>query len=234
MDFKTFKQDIIELPKLKRVTQEGKRVYIREGMEAGYPSVTTITSLKSREAIRAWRERIGKKKADAITVAANRRGTSAHKLIENYIVGEDVTAEAQPLAISLFMQLKAQADKSVDNLRVIEGGLMSDYLQVAGTVDLVAEFDGKLSIIDWKTSKKPKVRSHCYQYFMQAAAYAVMFEEVTKIPVPQLVIIGSSEEGDAWQFVEKRDDWIGKFMDLRQQYATENNESVAFSLENVV
>ena len=69
---------------------------------------------------------------------------------------------------------------------------------------------------------------------MQAAAYAVMFEEVTKIPVPQLVIIGSSEEGDAWQFVEKRDDWIGKFMDLRQQYATENNESVAFSLENVV
>jgi genome maintenance exonuclease 1 len=100
---------------------------------------------------------------------------------------------------------------------------MSEYLKVAGTVYVVAEYNGKLSVIDWKTAKKPKVRSHCYQYFMQAAAYAVMFEEVTEQPVSQLVILGASEEGEAWQFIEKRDDWIGEFQKLREQYRMENN-----------
>lgn len=220
-----FNRELIDFPKLKRVTNDdGKRVYIREGLDAnqGYPSVTTITSLKSREAIKAWRSRVGKEKADAITTAANRRGTSAHKLIESYIWDEPVEGHT-PLTLDLFLQLKKQADEGLGTIRAIEAQMMSEYLKVAGTVDVVAEYNGKLSVIDWKTAKKPKVRSHCYQYFMQAAAYAVMFEEVTEQPVSQLVILGASEEGEAWQFIEKRDDWIGEFQKLREQYREENN-----------
>ncbi len=220
-----FNRELIEFPKLKRITNEdGKRVYIREGVESttGYPSVTTITSLKSREAIKAWQNRVGKAAADKITTAANRRGTSAHKLIENYIYDEPVEGHT-PLTLDLFLQLKKQADEGLGTIRAIEAQMMSDYLKVAGTVDVVADYNGKLSVIDWKTAKKKKVRSHCYQYFMQAAAYAVMFEEVTELPVSQLVILGASEEGEAWQFIEKRDDWIGEFQKLREQYREENN-----------
>lgn len=218
----SFELDLIEFDKLKRINVDGKRMYLAEGSDEPYPSVTTITSLQSREAIRRWRERVGAATANRITTQAANRGTSAHKLIEDYIVGKESTSE-NPVATDLFLQLKKQADEMITGpIRAIEAQMSSKYLRAAGTVDCVAEIDGKLSIVDWKTSKKPKQRSYCYGYFMQAAAYAVMFEENTGIPVSQLVIIGSSEEGEPWQFIEKRDGWIQAFMDLRKLFDEEN------------
>jgi genome maintenance exonuclease 1 len=97
--------------------------------------------------------------------------------------------------------------------------LYSDYLQVAGTVDCIAEFDGRLSVIDFKTSKRIKTREDIHGYFMQTAAYAVMFEERTKIPVDRLVVLMSVDDNPALMFVEKRDDWISSFIELREDYA---------------
>lgn len=132
--------------------------------------------------------------------------------------GKDLS-EHLPNQYDLFKQLKTVADEYIDNIRSVEGQMMSDYLRVAGTVDLVAEFDGKLSIIDWKTSLRPKKKSYIDSYFMQEAAYAVMFEENTGIPVSRLVtIIANEADGRPQVFVENRDTWIGKFVELRDEY----------------
>jgi genome maintenance exonuclease 1 len=103
---------------------------------------------------------------------------------------------------------------------MVEGQLWSHDLEVAGTVDLVAEFDGEMAIIDWKTSNWPKKRNQIHSYFMQESAYAVMFEERTGIPVTRLVTLVANKDGYQ-MFVEERDDWIDGFRDLRNQYELE-------------
>lgn len=183
-------------------------------------------SKKSAEAIKAWRNRIGKEKAQAITTKASRRGTAAHKLIEEYVLGEP-RSESMPNEIDLFKRLQSVADEYIDNIRSVEGQMASTYLRVAGTVDLVADFDGKISIIDWKTSLRPKKKEYCEGYFMQASAYAVMFEENTGIPVSRLVVIIANEESNIPQvFIEKRDDWINKFIELREEYDVDHGVAI--------
>lgn len=123
-----------------------------------------------------------------------------------------------PNEYELFVNLRNVANEHIDNLRSVEGQMMSHYLKVAGTVDLIAEWDGRLAVIDWKTSLKPKSMDRLEGYFMQEAAYAVMFEENTKIPVDTLVTIIACETGEVQVVKQKRDDWIGKFMKLRSEY----------------
>lgn len=216
---KNFTTDLISFPKLKRVTIDGVRHYVREegDIQTPYPSVTTVLAKRSKEAIKQWRKRVGEKKANAITTKAARRGTKAHKLIEQYILGEQVE-ESMPNEYELFKNLQKVADEHIDSLRSVEGQMMSDYLRVAGTVDLVAEWNGRLAVIDWKTSLKPKKKEWAEGYFMQEAAYAVMFEENTQLPVDTLVTIIACETGDVQIFEEKRDDWINKFIEFRDDY----------------
>lgn len=219
---KIFTKDLISFPKLERVTINDQRYYIREGAtQTPYPSVTTVLAKRSKEAIKDWRARVGEEEAKKITSQASRRGTKAHKLIEQYILGEELE-EAMPIAIDMFKQLRAQADQHIDNVRTIEGQMMSDYLRVAGTVDLVAEWDGKLAVIDWKTSTKPKQREYAEGYFMQEAAYAVMFEENTGIPVTKLITVFACETGESQVFEESRDHWIDKFISYREQFDIDN------------
>jgi|TARA_R100000455_G_C6270593_1_gene126479 genome maintenance exonuclease 1 len=221
---KEFKRDIIEFPKLKRITVNGTRHYIQEGRESStpYPSVTSITAQKNKEAIKQWRKRVGEAKANAITTKAARRGTKAHILIEQYISGLEVE-QSMPTEFELYKKFHETANESIDNIRSIEGQMYSDYLRVAGTVDLVAEYNGKLSVIDWKTSLKPKKEEWIHSYYMQAAAYAVMFEENTKLPISQLVVIIGCESGELQIFTAKRDDWIHKFIELREIYDNLHN-----------
>jgi ATP-dependent exoDNAse (exonuclease V) beta subunit len=155
-------------------------------------------------------------------------------LIENYILGEKPLTEVtddelavqqiMPEDIELFKKLKIAADRSIDNLRSVEGQMWSDYLKVAGTVDLIADYNGRLSVIDWKTSAREKKYEYVDGYFMQAAAYAVMYEEHTGTPIDTLVVIIAHDESNEPQiFVEKRDDWIFKFIELREQYQPRSN-----------
>ena len=222
MTNKKFNLDIVEFPKLKRVTVNGTRHYIREGDEVQepYPSVTSITSQLAKEAIKKWRKRVGAETANKITTKATRQGTKAHILIEEYIQGHELP-ESMPNEMELYLGFKKIANARIDNIRSIEGQMMSDYLRVAGTVDLIAEFDGKLSVIDWKTSAKQKKHEWVHGYFMQEAAYAVMFEENTSIPISQLVTIISCTSGETQVFKTNRDKWIGEFQKWRAQYKLE-------------
>lgn len=216
---KTFNNDFIELPKLKQINEESGRKYCREDdlFEKTFPSITTILSVESKEGIEKWRARVGEEEADRVMQLAAERGTNVHEAVEDYIQnkGERKLPMHEKL---LFVQLKNIINEHIDNIRVIEGGMMSEHLRAAGTVDCIAEYDGELAIIDWKTSKKPKPRKWIKNYFMQASAYAVMFEENTGIPVKKLVICMASENGESIVYVEDRDRWIGSFIELRDQF----------------
>lgn len=233
---KNFKLNLIEdLPVLERHDIEGVRYYTdAEGTipSPGYPSVTSVLSAdKSKSASLAkWVERIGVEAAEAVKFRAATRGTDVHHLIEDYILGRETEKKMMPNVIEMANGLKQIADDRIDNIRLVEGQLFSHHLQVAGTVDLVAEFDGELSIIDWKTSSRPKHSNHINNYYQQEAAYAVMFEERTNLPVRKLVTLVVHPEGTQ-MFIEDRDKWIGSFRELREEYdrQTSNSRRVANS-----
>lgn len=111
----------------------------------------------------------------------------------------------------------------INNIHALEDKLFSDYLEVAGTVDCIGEYDGNLSVIDFKTSSRLKSKDDIHDYFMQCSAYAVAFEELTNIPVSQLIIIMAVDDKQPLVFFEKRDNWISSFKDLREQYRSWKN-----------
>jgi len=217
-----FKHELVELFQLKATKSDGKRFYeTPEGNR--YPSATTITGLLSRDAIQAWRLRIGEEEANKITKAATTRGTKVHKLAEMYLRNElvlqnNLFEEELPIVGEMFNQLAGELDKSVGTVKAIEAPLYSDTEKVAGTVDLVAEWDGVLSVIDFKTSSKPKRVDWIDAYFMQCAAYAMMWEERTGMLVPQVVIAIAVENHAAQVFFGRPDDYIQQFKDLRAQF----------------
>ena len=208
-----------DFPKLERDTSpDGTRVYKTPSGRA-YPSVTTVTSLHNAEGIAKWRARVGAEEANRISSRASARGTRIHSLCESYLRNE--VCEPDIFDRELFGSLE-QWLGDIDNIHALEDPLYSDFLQVAGTVDCIADFQGKLSVIDFKTASKPKDRDDIHNYFMQTAAYAVAFEERTGIPVGRLVIIMAVENDDPRLFIEKRDNWIGGFRKLRMDYRNLN------------
>lgn len=210
-----------DLQKLPRRNVNGKRVYeTPDGLH--YPSVTTITSQLSKDAIKKWRARVGEEAANKVTAQATARGTSVHKLCEDYCLNDLDESKIMPANTEMFRALQGCLDAHVDNIRSVEGFLYSNYLRTAGQVDLIAEYDGKLSIIDFKTSKKKKPESWIQGYFLQAAAYSFMFEERTNIKVPQLVVmIGVDGESEPQVFIKnakERNQYLLDFIELRTQF----------------
>lgn len=204
-----------DIPKLKRIDSEAGRVYQTPTGKA-YPSVTSVTGLHGKEAFFEWRKRVGEEEANRIAARAANRGTRVHTLCEDYLLNKD--PEISMFDVEAFKSLRPELDK-INNIHCLETKLYSDYLEVAGTVDCIAEYNGKMSIIDFKTSKRLKDRDDIHGYFMQTAAYAVMFEERTGIPVSKLVILMAVDDHDKPAiFIEKRDHWIDKFIDLRKEY----------------
>ena len=209
-----------DIPKLERVTSpDGSRLYSTPSGRA-YPSVTTVTGLHSKQGILEWRKRVGDEEANRISSRAANRGTRIHTLCENYLLGEDVKPDMFDQEV--FGSISPLLDR-IDNIHALETPLYSDHLEVAGTVDCIAEFDGKMSVIDFKTSARIKTRDNIHGYFMQCSAYAVAFEERTKIPVGRLVVIMGVDNEDPLLFIEKRDTWIGEFCKLRSEYKKLNN-----------
>ena len=210
-----------DLQKLPRRNVNGKRLYeTPDGRQ--YPSVTTITSQMTKKAITEWRARVGEATANRISAQATARGTSDHKLCEDYCMNLPMDDKAQPANIEMFKSIKKELDAHVDNIHAVEGFLYCNYLRVDGQVVLIAEYKGKLSIIDFKTSKKKKPESWIQNYFIQESAYAFMYEERTDIRVPQLVtIIGVDDEPEPQVFVKnakERNEYLLEFIKLRESF----------------
>ena len=187
-----------ELPKLKRQNIDGARYYTVNGRPM--VSITSVTSYWNKHIFVDWRKRIGEAEANRITKRATSRGTATHSLIENHLLNKDVEFD-KPSPKMLFLQAK-ETLKNINNIYALEESLYSEELGVAGTVDCIAEYNGELSIIDFKTAEKPKPRDWIENYFVQAAAYACMFFERTGIPVKKLVIIMTCENGEVTVYEE--------------------------------
>ena len=160
-----------ELPKLKRKNIDGARYYTVNGRPM--VSITSVTSWYNKQIFIDWRKRIGEAEANRITKRATSRGTATHELIENHLLNKEVEFD-KPSPKMLFLQAK-ETLKNINNIYALEESLYSEELGVAGTVDCIAEYNGELSIIDFKTAEKPKKRDWIENYFVQAAAYACMF-----------------------------------------------------------
>jgi genome maintenance exonuclease 1 len=218
----SFTHDLIKLNELSVKTEEGKRLY-QTPQGKSYPSVTTVTGILSKDDIQAWRQRIGEEKADQITRAATSRGNEVHKLAELYLKNElfsqsTLFDEPKTNNYKMFEALSSVLDNKVGIVRAIEAPLYSDVLRVGGRVDLVAEWDNELAVIDFKTSSKPKKEHWIDNYFMQSSAYAFMFEELTKISINKIVIAIALENLGTQIFIKNANDYIQQFIDLRKTY----------------
>ena len=187
-----------DLPSLSRKTIDGVRYYTVEGRPM--VSITSVTSHFNKQIFVDWRKRVGNEEADRITKRSTSRGTKVHTLIESYLLNKNVDPDT-PGSKMLFLQAKESLEK-INNIYALEKSLYSTELGVAGTVDCIAEYDGELSIIDFKTATKPKPKDWIQNYFVQAAAYACMFYERTGIPVKKLVILMTCENGEVTVYQE--------------------------------
>ena len=220
----------VNLPKLSRETIDGVRYYSVPDEEEllKLVSITSITSHFNKEIFVNWRKRVGNEEAERITKAATKRGTDMHTLTENYLKNEELP-EVPPISDFLFKIAKGKLNK-IDNIHALEGSLYSKELGIAGTVDCIAEYDGELAIIDFKTSKKPKPRNWVEHYFVQCMAYGCMLYELTGISVKKLVIIMACENGecviyeerDKAKYIKLLSKYIRKFVrDKLELYGTE-------------
>jgi genome maintenance exonuclease 1 len=202
---------------------EGKRLYSTPN-DNFYPSITTVISnnAKKQEGLAKWRKRVGWDKAQAISTRSASRGTTFHSITEDYLnncLDIDEYKET-PLPVVMFNQSKKVLDR-ISNIYLQEAALYSDNLEVAGRVDCIAEFDGVLSIIDFKTSAAPKRELYLYDYFVQETAYACCLQELYGITVKQLVTIVACENGET-QVVTKppKKEYLLQLINYIDEYRT--------------
>ena len=216
----------IDLPKLERETIDGVRYYSVPDEEEllKLVSITSVTSHFNKEIFVKWRKRVGVEEAERITKRATKRGTDMHTLAEHHLKNEELP-EVPPISKFLFNIAKEKLNL-INNVYTLEGSLYSKQLGIAGTVDCIAEYDGELAIIDFKTSAKPKPREWIDHYFVQCMAYGCMLYELTGISVKKLVIIMACENGecvvyeerDKSKYIKLLTEYIGEFVRDRLEF----------------
>ena len=223
MAFKFIELDKSVLPKTKGKRIDGFRFYDINGKN--YPSITTVLGIRKSEALKGWREKIGESVANWEMGRAARRGKSFHTLVEQYLKGETPSIR-DVLPLGLFKLLKPYIDQ-INNIRLLEAIMYSPKLTVAGQVDCVAEYNGKLSVIDFKTANKERQEDWIDNYFLQTTAYAHMYEETFGTPIEQIVILIASEDGTTQAFIKNKADYekeLGKAIEGFYKYYEELNK----------
>ena len=204
--------DNLDFPVLKTKTVDRKRFYVTpEGNE--YPSITTVLSPRNKEGLMKWRKRVGNDVANHIANKAAVRGTKVHKMCEDWL-NEDFSFETWEkhkkdfLPYHLFNELKNQRFEFITDVYAQEACLYSDKYKVACIVDLISNYQHQLSIVDFKTSTNERKDSYNENYYIQTAAYAEMFEEMTGTPINQIVILVVTENGTVQEFIKDKDEYL--------------------------
>ena len=173
-----------------------------------YPSVTSVLSIRKSEGLKKWREKIGEDVANWEMRRAARRGKSFHTLVEQYMKNETPSIR-DVLPLGLFRLMKPYLDQ-IDNIRLVEQIMYSPKLTIAGQVDCIAEYEGKLSVIDFKTANKERNDSWNENYYIQCSAYAEMYQELFGTNIDQIVILMASEDGSVRAFIKDKKDYLSK------------------------
>ena len=201
----------IDIDKTKLPTTKGKRIdgfrfYQIDGKN--YPSITTVLGVQKKEGLEKWRKAVGEEAAKWEMGRAARRGKATHTLVEQYIKGE-TPAIRDVLPLGLFRLMKPYIDQ-IDNVQLSEEIMYSHKLTVAGQVDCVADYNGKLSVIDFKTANKERKEDWIENYYIQTCAYAIMYEELFGKRIEQLVILMAGEDGTMRSFIRDKKDFEPK------------------------
>ena len=188
-----------------------------------YPSISTILSAtasdEKKNGLKNWRE--NEPAHQYITTQSQHIGTQSHKIIEDYLSNQLSFEEFDLLPIAHFNNLKPYLE-NISNVTCIEQRMYSDKLKVAGTSDLIAEYNGELSIIDYKTKRKPQIDNYMYEYYLQTTCYAQMFHEVTGQKINQVVILVSSEKNTRQEFIKLCDEYVEPMAERIEQYYLNN------------
>ena len=198
------KLDESKFPTTKGKRIDGMRFYEVDGK--AYPSITTVLGAQPKPGLDQWRKNVGEEAAKWEMNRAARRGKATHTLVENYLKGETPSTR-DVLPLGLFALLKPYLAQ-IDNIHCLEQILYSKKLTIAGQVDCIAEYNGKLSVIDFKTSSKEKKEEWVENYFIQGAAYCEMYEERFKGKIDQVVILIVTEDGATQTFIKDKKDYL--------------------------
>ena len=196
--------DESKFPNTKGMNTNGFRFYQVDGKN--YPSITTILSIQKKEGLIQWRKNVGEAAAKWEMARAARRGKAVHTLVEQYLKGE-TPAIRDVLPLGMFKLMKPYLDQ-IDNIHCLEKIMYSHKLTLAGQVDCIAEYNGKLSVIDFKTANKERIDSWNHNYYMQCTAYAIMYEELFGTPIEQIVVLIACEDGNVQTFIKEKKDFI--------------------------
>lgn len=212
---KEFLHSFVTLEDLQTTEVDGKRHYVTP--EGVFPSVTTVLSRKtSKQSLDEWRARVGEEEANRIMKLATDRGTAVHNICENYILNKEYRRGVMPTDMHTFLQIKPYLDLNVGSVYAVEAPLYSSRLRTAGRTDLLAGWQGVNSIIDFKTSKRPKKEEYIENYFIQATCYSLMAEERTLLKFPQIVIVIAVDHEDPQIFVRNRDQYVDRVLEIFQ------------------
>ena len=210
---KEFFHSPVHLDDLQTTEVDGKRHYLTP--EGVFPSVTTVLSRKtSKQSLDEWRARVGEEEANRVMKLATDRGTAVHNICENYILNKEYTRGVMPTDMHTFLQIKPYLDLNVGSVYAVEAPLWSSRLKTAGRTDLLAGWQGVNSIIDFKTSKRPKKEEYIENYFIQATCYSLMAEERTALKFPQIVIVIAVDHEDPQIFVRDRDQYVDRVLEV--------------------
>jgi CRISPR/Cas system-associated exonuclease Cas4 (RecB family) len=213
---KIFNHFLIEKINLIQEENSEGRFYISPSGKK-LPSVTTVLDKHSDKSwLVEWKRRVGPEVVERITSEALKKGNAVHALAEKYILNEkNYIEDITEIYLDDFNPIKKTLDKYVNNVYGSEVPLFSTALKTAGRADLVAEFDGALSIIDFKTSSRPKTEKQIENYFLQATVYSMMFERMYEASVTKIAIIMTVK--DEWQpllFIKDRNKYIKRVLEI--------------------
>jgi len=209
---KTFNHEFVEI-KSEVESKDGEkgRFYITEAGE--FPSVTTVVGWEKQEFFRVWRKQ-NPEESKRVTA----RGTRIHSILEKYLKNEKIEKnEIMPLDLELFVQIKREIDK-IDNIKALETPLFGKEVGLAGRVDCIAEYDGKLSIIDFKASTREKRKEDIENYMMQATAYSLLWKEMTGEIINNFVILITCEDGAVQVFQDNPLNYVVNLVEAIKNY----------------
>jgi len=210
-----------DLPPLKAKTSDVGRFYTRLDTNESFPSITTVLGAQSKQGILEWKKRVGEDVANHISRQAANRGTHVHNMVEDHLNNLEIDDKEKYknafLPRMMFNVLKPELSK-INNIRLQEAAMYSTDYTVAGRVDCIAEYDGELSVIDFKTSTKEKSESWIENYFIQGSAYSVMYKEHFGEDINQIVILITTEQGTTEVVKKNHADYLPKLKEYVEEF----------------
>ena len=205
----------VELKNYEKIVIDGKRHYMTPN--GYYPSITTVLGKTSDKSyLQEWRNRVGDAQADRITNNSAKRGTNLHKMCEDYLNNVPLSCK-MPDALEMYYSVRPFLNR-INNIHCQEGCLYSDKLKIAGSVDCIGEFDGILSVIDFKNARRTKTEDDIYDYFLQETFYALAYQELTGVIINQIVTIIAVEDDKPQIFIKLLRPYIKPLIDRKKLF----------------